>query len=245
MKVAGGFLRVVAVLALVQAGVWAQEPSAASKAPTSIRTFYFSNVGQPGDGEAIQFELKSMLGPDAIVALDAGQNAIVVKGTQVVLEEAEKLIKELNRPKKAYRLAFTFTEVDGGKKVGEMHSAIDVVSGMRTTLKNGTKVPVATGSYSSTGAVGTQTQFTYLDVGLNIDVTLDEDAGGARLKSKVEQSSIGESHEIAGVLEPVVRQTVMEGTSLLTMGKPVSLGSLDITGSTRHLEIEVVLEPAK
>jgi hypothetical protein len=93
--------------------------------------------------------------------------------------------------------------------------------------------------------VGTQTQFTYLDVGLNIDVTLDEDAGGARLKSKVEQSSIGESHEIAGVLEPVVRQTVMEGTSLLTMGKPVSLGSLDITGSTRHLEIEVVLEPAK
>jgi hypothetical protein len=39
-----------------------------------------------------------------------------------------------------------------------------------------------------------------------------------------------------------VRQTVFEGTSVLTPGKPMTLGSLDVPGSTRHLEIQVMIE---
>jgi hypothetical protein len=35
---------------------------------------------------------------------------------------------------------------------------------------------------------------------------------------------------------------VIQGTALLTIGKPVKLGALDMQGSTRHLEIEVVME---
>jgi hypothetical protein len=45
-----------------------------------------------------------------------------------------------------------------------------------------------------------------------------------------------------GAQEPVVRQTVLEGTSFLTPGKPLVLGSLDIPGSARHLDVEVVME---
>jgi hypothetical protein len=40
----------------------------------------------------------------------------------------------------------------------------------------------------------------------------------------------------------VIRQTVLEGTSILTPGKQVMLGSLDVPGSTRHLEMGVVVE---
>ena len=90
-----------------------------------------------------------------------------------------------------------------------------------------------------------QTQFTYLDVGINIDATLNEVAGGAQCKCKVEQSSIGEEKAMGGVQEPIVRQSVIEAFSLLQMGKPEVVGSLDITGSTRHLDIEVVMEPVK
>ena len=66
--------------------------------------------------------------------------------------------------------------------------------GQRATLKIGEKIPVATGSYSSTlsttASLGVQTQFTYLDVGVNIDMTptvhFDREVS---LKLKVEISS--------------------------------------------------------
>jgi hypothetical protein len=38
----------------------------------------------------------------------------------------------------------------------------------------------------------------------------------------------------------VIRQTKLEGMSTLAPGKPMVLGSLDIPGTTRHEEIEVV-----
>ena len=143
---------------------------------------------------------------------------------------------------KSYRLTFTITENDNGKRIGTQHVAMVVLTGGRTTLKQGSKIPVATGSYSTNGTAGSQTQFTYLDVGLNIDASLDDLGDSTHLRAKIEQSSLADSTDIAGVREPVIRQTVMEGTSIMILGKPVMLGSLDIPGTTRHLDIEVVME---
>jgi len=117
-----------------------------------------------------------------------------------------------------------------------------VAAGQRTTLKQGDKVPVATGTYGK-GSDPLQTQFQYLDIGMNLDATLQETPNGLQLKSKIEQSSLGQPSVIAGVTEPVFRQTAIEGTSKLTPGKPLALGSIDETGTTRHIDIEVVAEP--
>jgi hypothetical protein len=46
-----------------------------------------------------------------------------------------------------------------------------------------------------------------------------------------------------GAGDPIVRQSVLEGTSMLSVGKPLVLGSLDIPDSTRRLEIEAEVEP--
>ena len=109
-------------------------------------------------------------------------------------------------------------------------------------MKQGSKVPIATGSYNASGNTGAQTQFTYIDVGMNFDVNLDEFANGVRLRSKVEQLGVAEQSSGVGVQDPIIRQSLLEGTSFLTAGKPVVLGSIDIPGSTRHLDIEVVME---
>jgi len=82
-------------------------------------------------------------------------------------------------------------------------------------------------------------------VGMNFDATLNEVEGGAVLKSKVEQSSLGTPSTIAGVQEPVVRQTVLDGIAVLTLGKPVLLGSIDVPTTTRRFDIAVVLEQIK
>jgi hypothetical protein len=144
--------------------------------------------------------------------------------------------------RKTYRLLYTITESDGGKHIGVQHFAMVVVSGKRATLKDGSKVPVVTGSYDQ-GKSGAQTQFTYLDVGINFDTTLTETASGLQLSAKVEQSSVQESAPIAGVNEPVIRQAVLETTTLAIPGKPLVLGALDLPGSTRHLDVEVTVEP--
>jgi type II secretory pathway component GspD/PulD (secretin) len=120
-----------------------------------------------------------------------------------------------------------------------------IAEGGRTTLKNGSKIPVATGSYNTAGA-STQTQFTYLDIGTGIDTTLNAPVDGTwTVKAKVEQSSVPDHATIAGVVEPIVRQSVLEASTSLTLGKPQMIGTLDFTDSTRHLEVEVVLEAVK
>jgi hypothetical protein len=77
---------------------------------------------------------------------------------------------------------------------------------------------------------------------MNFDATMDEVANGARLRSKVEQLGMAEQTSGVGLQDPIIRQSLLEGTSFLTLGKPLVLGSIDIPGSTRHLDIEVMME---
>lgn len=165
-----------------------------------------------------------------------------LSGAQSTAKAAEPTQGGNTRP---YRLVWTITETDAGKQVGTQHFAMAILSSGRTTMKLGSKVPVVTGSYSPNSTAAVQTQFQYIDVGLNIDANLDEVAGGLRLRSKVEQSSVADEKITGDVREPIIRQAVMEGTSVVSLNKPVRLGSLDVPGSTRHLDIEVELEDAK
>lgn len=103
---------------------------------------------------------------------------------------------------------------------------IRATDGQRATLKIGQKIPIATGSYNagvSTGvaSIGVQTQFTYLDVGVNIDITptvhYDRQI---TLKTKVEVSQQNGSVTISGVTEPIIAQRVLEQVIQLKEGEP-------------------------
>ena len=223
-------------------GVWAQtEPAAVKPNSNSVQTFFLTNVNETKEVNEVVTALRNLLDSSDKVFLVPSQNAIFVSGTAEQLALAQKLLKELDQPKKTYRLVYTITETDDGKRIGSQHFAIIVVSGARTTFKNGSKVPVQISS-SNLGNATSKTEFTYLDVGLNIDASLDESVNGIRLRTKVERSSVAEERAGAGADDPMIRQTVLEGTSILTPGKQVILGSLDVPGSTRHLELGVVVE---
>lgn len=109
---------------------------------------------------------------------------------------------------------------------------IRATDGQRATLKIGSKIPVATGSYNagvSTGvaSIGVQTQFTYLDVGVNIDMTptvhYDREV---TLKMKIEVSSQNGSVTISGVTEPIISQRVIEQVIQLKEGEPSILAGI-------------------
>lgn len=245
MKLASAILGTT--LALVLSGPIASAqtaPAETNPSQLSVQTFNLTNVSQSNDAVDLTTALRNLLDPHDKIYLVLSENAIVVQGTPDQLLLARKLLNDLDRPKRTYRLTYTIAETDDGKRVGIQHFAMIVVTGQRTTLKQGSKVPVVTGTYNP-GSSSAQTQMTYLDIGMNFDATLDEFANGVRLRSKVEQSSIAEEKSSMGAQDPIVRQTVLEGTSFLAPGKPLMLGSVDVPGSTRHLDVEVVMDLVK
>jgi type II secretory pathway component GspD/PulD (secretin) len=212
-------------------------------AHSQVKVIPLVNATAQNDANEILIAARNVFDPSIKIYLLASQNAIVVSTYPEEFARIEALVHTLDRPHPSYRLTFTLTESDAGKRLGVQHFSLVAVSGQRTQMKQGSKIPVATGSYDE-GDKGTQTQFTYLDIGMNFDVTVEPAGTGVSLKAKVEQSSTApESVTIAGVTEPIVRQSVIDGTSLLTLGKPLTLGAVDVPGSTRHIDIDVMVEP--
>ena len=204
------------------------------------RTFYLNNTFQQTDANEIVAALRNMLEACDKVYLLSSQNAIVVRAGAENMALAQKLLTDLDRAKKTYRLTYPVTEMDGTKRIGSQHFAMVLTSGQETSLKLGNKFPIVT----EAATPPLQTQFTYIDIGMNFDATLTEMGQNAMLKSSVDDTSVApQKSDIGGVQEPIVRQATLKGESLLTPGKPLMLGSVDIPGSTSHLDVEVVMEP--
>jgi type II secretory pathway component GspD/PulD (secretin) len=211
------------------------------------RTFYLHNASQVSDANEIHTAIRNMLPPDARTYLVPSKNAIIVRGTAEQLTLVQKIIDELDRPKKSYRLTYTVTETDADKTVTTERFSLNLTDGQQATLKQGRKVPITTGSYNAVATdknpAGAETQYTYLDVGMNFDATLFEMGDQVMLRSNVEQSSIAPEQSGVGPQDPIVIQSMVKSTILVTPNKPQSLGSIAIPHSTRHLDIAIVLEP--
>lgn len=118
---------------------------------------------------------------------------------------------------------------------------IRATDGQRAVLKIGSKIPIATGSYNAgvsagIASLGVQTQFQYLDVGVNIDMTptvhYDREVS---LKMKVEVSSQNGSSTISGVTEPIISQRSAEQTIELKDGEPSLLAGILMNQDTKNV----------
>ena len=201
-----------------------------------VQTIFLSNATQMNDLNDAQTALRNVLPRARIYGL-ASQNAITLRATPEDMEIAKKLIAEIDRPHKVYRVTYTITESDSGKKTATQHLALIVGANAKATMKQGTRVPVVTGTIDASNSTPI-TQVQYLDVGLNIEASVD----GVNLRTKVEQSTVAEEKSTVGIQDPVIRQTTLEDSSTFVPGKPFVLGSMDIPGTTRHQDIAVVAE---
>src|SRR5438093_11611408 len=93
---------------------------------------------------------------------------------------------------------------------------IRAVDGQKASLKIGDRVPVATETFQpGIGGVGinplVNTQFQYLDVGVNIDITPRVHAGReVTLKVMLDISSVTSTVNIRGIDQPGIEQTKIE-----------------------------------
>ncbi len=119
---------------------------------------------------------------------------------------------------------------------------IRATDGQKAIMKIGSKIPIATGSYQTGAATAVvsslvNTQFTYTDVGVNIEMTptvhFDRDV---TLKIKIEVTSQSGSVTISGVTEPIISQRVVDQVIRLREGEASILGGIqdnqDTTSTT-------------
>jgi type II secretory pathway component GspD/PulD (secretin) len=216
-------------------------PAETKPAPETYQTLYLTNFTQFSDFNDVLTDLRNML-PKAHLSGMPSQNAISIRATPEDIQTAQKIVSDLDRAKKLYRLTYTINETDSGKHTGAQSFTLIVASGGKTTFRQGSRVPIVTGVSGDT-ATGTQVQ--YIDVGLSIEASADGYLDGVRLHSKVEQTNLADEKSGIGAQDPIVRQTVLDGASTMVPGKPLILGSLDLPGATRKQEIEVVAELVK
>ncbi len=109
---------------------------------------------------------------------------------------------------------------------------IRAVDGQKASLKIGDRVPVATGSFQpGIGGVGinplVNTQFQYLDVGVNIDITPKVHAGReVTLKVSMDISAVTGQSNIGGISQPVIGQRKIEHEIRLKDGEVNLMGGI-------------------
>ncbi len=108
--------------------------------------------------------------------------------------------------------------------------SIRASDGQKADFKVGERIPVATGSYQTGAATAivsslVNTQFTYLDVGVEVEITpIVHYNNDITLKIKLVSSQESSSTNIGGITEPIISQRTAEQTVRLKEGEVNILG---------------------
>jgi len=121
----------------------------------------------------------------------------------------------------------------------------------KAVLKIGSRNPVVTGSFQpSTAGAMANTQFTYVDVGVNIECTVRDETGGKiALHGVLDLSDIAppDSAPAAAAAghNPIIRQTKLELDTTVEPGKPRVVASIVDPATTRKLVVEATVTKAE
>jgi len=138
--------------------------------------------------------------------------------------------------------SFDFLMSDTNTKVLQ-NPEIRALDQEKASLKIGDRVPIATGSFQAGGGVSgggisplVNTQFQYLDVGVNIDITPHIHSNReVTLKMVLEVSSVTGSQNIGGINQPTIGQRRIEHESRLEDGEINLVGGILTDEETRSL----------
>ena len=129
---------VMAVFTTCAHGAMAQ---ATEKQSDSYQTFYLKYAISQNAANDIQTAMRNLL-PGAKIYYAATENALMVRGTGEELGQAQRMLMDLDKPQKVYRVTYTLEE-----GAAPRHISVLVSPGKRGSVKQGTRVPIMTGSY--------------------------------------------------------------------------------------------------
>jgi hypothetical protein len=138
-----------------------------------------------------------------------------------------------------YKVDFTIRDTgDAGGKTGRKYSLL-VNPGHKTTFKVGNRVPVTT---AGTGGLGGNVQFTYIDVGMNIECTVGENNSRLMLRGDVDISTaVMPEKGVNAAPAPTISQIRLSLDTTVAPGKPTTVASFDDPVTSRKFDVDVMI----
>jgi general secretion pathway protein D len=194
----------------------------------------------PGQSVSVAFQPRSALNPNGNTSSSnnsgSGGSTTTTTNNQVSLNNLKRLSTQDWAITLPGAQATAILTDDRSKIIQDPE--LRVTDGQKATLKIGSRVPVATGSFQAgvgvgvTGSSGVvnplvNTQFQYIDVGVNIEVTPRVHPDGeVSMKLVVDISQILTTSNIGGIQQPVIGQKKVEHDVRLKEGEVNILGGL-------------------
>lgn len=157
---------------------------------------------------------------------------------------AAPLLPVCAQPPEVYKVELTMRDAaDASAKAGR-HYVILIDTNGNGMFKIGSREPVATGSFQpSTGGAGinppVNTQYTYIDTGVNIECRLAQAEGG-RLQLRTDLDLSGILQQKAGapsLPNPAIGQMKLNVTALVVPGKKTVIASIDDPVTSRKFDL--------
>ena len=169
--------------------------------------------------------------------------AVIVAGGCLGQNEPAKAGGGAAAEPKYFHLDFVVKELEAGKTINSRAYTMTVsTDGGRTSVRSGNKVPVPTEQRHGPGAPN-NTQFTYVDVGTNIDCwNSKEMQGQLTLWVIAEVSSAADAPDAPG---PVIRQVKWNAPVIVPLRKATVIFSSDDPSSKRQMQLELTASPIK
>lgn len=168
--------------------------------------------------------------------------ALVFAGSTLLAQEAKP-----HSSKDVYKIDYVFSELLDNKKVNARSYTVLVAASEKASLRLGSRIPVATGAFGTNSKEGTPavpmpTQFTYMDIGVSIDCTVDALDPDVGLHTNVDISRLAPENRIG---QPIVRNTRISVHNVLPLGKLTVLTSADEVDTTGRFQIEATVSKVK
>jgi len=155
---------------------------------------------------------------------------LVTLTASICLAQGEGAKGNAEQPK-YFHLDFVVQELENGKAVNARHYSTTVSTDAGTSvIRTGNKLPVATG-----GSGTDNRQFTYVDVGVNIDCRVTKETGAdLGLFVSAEVSSAATTSN-----PPLIRQTKWSSNVIVPIGKATVIFSSDDVTSKGQMQLEL------
>jgi len=151
-----------------------------------------------------------------------------------------------------YKVEFNIHDgSDASAKTGRRYTLLTGAN-HKAVFKVGSRVPVATGSFQpGVGGAGVNplvnTQYSYIDIGVNIECWVSEMNGKIGMHGSIDLST-AEQHAAQGSAipsNPTVGQTKLDLDMAVEPGKPTVIASIDDPVNLRKLQVEATVTKVK
>lgn len=156
--------------------------------------------------------------------------------------------QESKQSEPLYKVEINFRDGNDSGSMTDRRYTMVVTDSSKAVFKVGNKIPVVSGTLQPpSGGSVVSTQVTYLDVGVNIECVVHALGERASLHASLDLSNIGPNDgapAVAGVHDPTIRQTKVDLGTIVELGKPTVVASIDDPLTARKLRVEATVTKA-